>query len=573
LVIGGFIPVLVLLVLISAVIAKAISIQFNKLVIMFKNASLNKDKKLPFDRIFIHELKMIGYSIMHAEDALYEANTIINRSLAVAFLWKNEKGWPVEFVSENVKKLFGYSSTDFISGKITYAETIHKDDIENVTQEVTLHSNQVNKHSFMHEPYRIITKNGDVKWVADTTYIRRDVSGKITHYEGIVNDITERKQAEENLKSISEIVEQSTEGMALADLEGNLLFVNKAWVEMHGYKYSKDCLGKNLKIFHSREQFKNDVIPFNKEVKKYGTYSGEVGHITKEGKSFPTLMTTTLLKDEKGNPYAIAGIAQDITERKETEKELRKYRYHLEELVKERTTKLEEANKELEAFSYSISHDLRAPLRAIDGFTRILVEDYASKLDNEGKRIGSVIQDNATKMGKLIDDLLAFSRMGRTAMSFSNIDMKNMVNAIYHEATSAEERKRIKFTVGDLPAINGDTSMMRQVWMNLISNAVKFSSNRKQAIIDVSSKEEKDKITYSVKDNGTGFNMKYVDKLFRVFNRLHSEKDFEGTGVGLALVQGIVNRHGGNIWAEGEMDNGATLFFSLPIKKVIENEV
>ena len=228
--------------------------------------------------------------------------------------------------------------------------------------------------------------------------------------------------------------------------------------------------------------------------------------------------------------------------------------------------KLEVSNKELEAFAYSVSHDLRAPLRAIDGFTRILIEDHASKLNKEGKRLGSIIQDNAKKMGNLIDDLLAFSRMGRAAMHFSDIDMKKLAKSIYYEATNAEERKQIKLIIGDIPRAEGDTTMIRQVWMNLISNAVKFSSKRKKAVISVSCQEEEDNLTYCIKDNGAGFNMKYKDKLFGVFQRLHSEKEFKGTGVGLALVQRIIHRHGGNVWAEGKVDNGAEFFFSLPKK-------
>lgn len=236
------------------------------------------------------------------------------------------------------------------------------------------------------------------------------------------------------------------------------------------------------------------------------------------------------------------------------------------EALQKAKERAEAANKELEAFSYSVSHDLRAPLRAIDGFTGILMDDYVSKLDKEGKRLGGIIQQNANKMGQLIDDLLAFSRMGRTSMKISKIDMKNMVNAIYHEATSTIERKRITFNIAKLPQAEGDTNMMRQVWMNLISNAVKFSSYRKQAVISVSCQEEQSKLIYCIKDNGVGFNMKYVDKLFGVFQRLHSEKEFEGTGVGLALVQRIILRHGGDVWAEGNVDKGATFYFSLQKK-------
>jgi len=256
----------------------------------------------------------------------------------------------------------------------------------------------------------------------------------------------------------------------------------------------------------------------------------------------------------------LAGVVLGTQRLRQSEKE----RNRAMEVLQKAKERAEAANKELEAFSYSVSHDLRAPLRAIDGFTGILLEDYASKLDKEGKRLGSIIQDNAKKMGRLIDDLLSFSRMGRVAMHISKIDMKNMVNAIYHEATSAIERKRITFTIAKLPKAEGDTNMMREVWINLISNAVKFSSYRKQAVISVSCQEEQNKLIYCIKDNGVGFDMKYVDKVFGVFQRLHTSEEFEGTGVGLAIVRILIHKHGGEVVAEGEEDRGATFYFSLP---------
>ena len=253
--------------------------------------------------------------------------------------------------------------------------------------------------------------------------------------------------------------------------------------------------------------------------------------------------------------------ARDRLEQKVAERtsELKKHRDHLEELVEERT-------KELEAFAYSVSHDLKAPLRAIDGFTRILMDDYIKKLDEEAIRLTTIVQSNSQKMGLLIKDLLRFFHIGKKEMRFSNIDMKKMVNAIYNEAITPEEQKRIKFTLDDLPNAKGDPDLMRQVWLNLISNALKFSANCQQAVISVTCKEEKNKLIYCIKDNGAGFNLKYKDKLFGVFQRLHSEKEFEGTGVGLALVQRIIYRHDGEVWAEGEVDKGAAFYFSLPKK-------
>ncbi len=222
------------------------------------------------------------------------------------------------------------------------------------------------------------------------------------------------------------------------------------------------------------------------------------------------------------------------------------------------------ANKELEAFSYSVSHDLRAPLRAIDGFTEILLREYSTKLDDEGKRICSIITGNSKKMGQLIDELLALSRLGRAEMHFSPINMKTLVNGVYLELTTPEMRQRINFHLDDLKKAPGDPILIRQVWMNLIANAIKFSSHRERPVISVLCREEEDQVVYCVQDNGAGFNMQYAGKLFGVFQRLHSEKEFEGTGVGLAIVQRIVHRHGGKIWAEGEVDKGAAFFFSLP---------
>jgi PAS domain S-box-containing protein len=260
--------------------------------------------------------------------------------------------------------------------------------------------------------------------------------------------------------------------------------------------------------------------------------------------------------------YALHGLDVE-KQRGAAEEDLRKHRDQLEQRVRDRTAQLEESNKELEAFSYSVSHDLRAPLRAIDGFTRLLADDYAPHLDTEGKRLCSIIHENTAKMGRLIDDLLAFSRLGRAEMSLSRIDMETMANSVFHELTTPESRARIDFQVGVLPPVVADTTLMRQVWMNLLSNAIKFSSKRERAVIQVSAQQNQGENVYVVQDNGAGFDMQYVGKLFGVFQRLHSSREFEGTGVGLALVQRVIRRHGGRVWAESEIDKGATFYFAL----------
>lgn len=228
-----------------------------------------------------------------------------------------------------------------------------------------------------------------------------------------------------------------------------------------------------------------------------------------------------------------------------------------------RAIQLETANKELESFSYSVSHDLRAPLRAIDGFSKMLQNSLKEKLDAEGERLLAVIRDNTQKMGQLIDDLLAFSRMGTAPIAARHIDMAALARDVFEEVQAGGD-KQVELVLGDLPPAYGDHALVRQVWINLLSNAVKYSGKRDKPLVEVSGQSVNNENVYSVKDNGAGFDMRYSDKLFGVFQRLHSAEDFPGTGVGLANVQRVVQRHGGRVWAEGKINVGATFSFTLP---------
>ena len=263
--------------------------------------------------------------------------------------------------------------------------------------------------------------------------------------------------------------------------------------------------------------------------------------------------------------YMAQAANQMVEQQKKTEKEILLLNDSLEQRVKQRTIELKEANKELEAFSYSVSHDLRAPLRAIQGFTTILLEDYQNLLDDEGIRLCNVIQANTLQMGRLIADLLAFSQVGKSALVYTETDMGSLVRSAIDELTASLDKTRIEVTVSTLPSISCDKALIKQVWMNLISNAIKYSSKKEHSAVEISYKSENSEILFFIKDNGIGFDMQYSDKLFLAFHRLHNIKDYEGSGIGLAIVNRIIQRHGGRVWAEAEIDKGATFYFSLPI--------
>jgi PAS domain S-box-containing protein len=382
-----------------------------------------------------------------------------------------------------------------------------------------------------------------------------------------IRDITVQKRAEQLLQRnearFRRIFDSNMVGFIFWDSTGEISESNDRFLELTGYT-RHDLNERKIRwkditppeyadlVMEKLDQLKvTDVTePFEEEF------------VRKDGTRTPVLIrAATIGKSNRGQGVAYI---MDITERKEAEKKMLLLNEELEERVKERTHELQLVNNELEAFSYSVSHDLRAPLRAISGFATILEEDHVTLLDKEGMRLLKKVQENAGKMGRLINDLLAFSRLGRKEINKSSVKMDVLINDVLREMEKATTHKA-EVKIEKLHPVMADYALIVQVMTNLISNAIKYSSKKENPVIKVSSYKKDNEIVYSVNDNGAGFEMEYVNKLFGVFQRLHRADEFEGTGVGLAIVQRIITKHGGKVWAEGEPDKGATFYFSLPI--------
>jgi PAS domain S-box-containing protein len=408
------------------------------------------------------------------------------------------------------------------------------------------------------------TVMGEKRWSTVRAMPVFDEQGRVRFAVNIFRDVTERRRAEEVRSRLAAIVNSSDDAIIGKTLEGTITNWNSGAEKLYGYSV-EEAVGRSISILFPLE-LRDEMPEILQKIRRGEVIDHhETVRVAKDGRRLHVSLVISPIKDSSGTIVGASTIARDITERKRVEEEIRRLNEQLEQRVQQRTIELEDANKELEAFSYSVSHDMRAPLRHIGGFAELLQRRVNSSLDETSLRYLETILKSTRHAGTLVDDLLSFSRMGRAAMSLTTVDMDQLVRGTLADLRLETKGRNISWKIRELPEVHGDPSMLRLVLQNLISNAVKYTRTREQAEIEVGSMTNEDEVVFFVSDNGVGFDMQYVDKLFGVFQRLHRTEEFEGTGIGLANVRRIINRHGGRTWAEGSVDSGATFYFSLPL--------
>ena len=421
--------------------------------------------------------------------------------------------------------------------------------------------------------YALAIRNvsGAVMDVLYNATVYKGADGEVEGLFAAARDITERKKAEDELRRASRysrsLIEASLDPLVTISKQGKITDVNQATETATGLSRDR-LIGSDFSDYFTEPGKAREGYSRVFEEGFVRDYALAIRN--RSDAVMDVLYNATVFKGADGEVEGVFAAARDITERKQAEEEVRKLNDELEQRVIQRTAELEAANKELEAFTYSVSHDLRAPLRHISGFSKMLTEEFSASLPPDALHHVQRIQEGTRRMGQLVDDLLNLGRVGRRELSLQVAGLRSIIDDVIGSLKSDVGDRQVEWKIGDLPYVECDTALIQQVFQNLLSNALKFTRPRAKAVIEIGQEQRNSAPVVYVRDNGVGFSMKYADKLFGVFQRLHRSEDFEGTGVGLATVQRIIRKHGGDIWADAELDRGATFYFTLADSKIME---
>jgi PAS domain S-box-containing protein len=477
--------------------------------------------------------------------SLEKAALLINNSVDIIGII-DAGTFKIEEINNSFTTILGYTIEEAKEAPLTFF-------LSNEDRTVVQKFSKMEKEQLSFET-RIYCKDRSIKW------LQWNIVVKYGKWFANARDITEIKQVEKIRNYLTTVVKQSKDAIYIHDDEGKIISWNKGAEDIYGYSEKEVIKMKVWNIIPEykiaeTEEFINRVFSGEK------IQDIEAKRITKHGKLIDVLLSASMIVDESNEKKSIAINEKEITQQKIADEKIK----HLNTDLKNNVAQLELANKELESFSYSVSHDLRAPLRAINGFSQIIEDNYSQILNKEAQKLFENIRSNSEKMSQLIEDLLSFSRLGRKPIQKSEINTMEMVKNVLNEINKSITHQA-SINISTLFPANGDPTLLHQVWTNLISNAIKYSSKKEKPEVEIGSKKSDEEIIYYVKDNGAGFDMKYIEKLFNVFQRLHSPSEFEGTGVGLAIVYRIITKHGGKVWAEAKINEGATFYFTIPSK-------
>ncbi len=501
----------------------------------------------------------------------YQQQEILRKSqhqLAEAQQLSHVGNWQLDLLndrlewSDEIFRIFEINREQFQPSYEGFLNSIHPDDRERVNQ---AYSDSLKNKTPYKISHRLLMSDGRIKYVNEYCQTDFDEQGNPLRSIGVVQDISEQRILEDELfKTASEwtqAMDSINDAIYLIDLDDRVIRANKTFYQLTGLK-PEQVIGQDInQIMHPEGEPEPCPVCQARKAHEDTLLIMETKH-PDNPTGRPIEITLQVIRDTEKVPVSILMKIRDLTQQRETENKLRQHQEHLEIEVKKRTTELTQANKELESFSYSISHDLRAPLRAINGFAIALCEDYAEKLDDTANNYLARISAGANRMSTLIDDLLMLSRINRAPLNRTDCNLGTIANEIKQQFAEQYPSEHLQWKIQQQLNTHCDENLIRIALENLLGNALKYSSNNLNAVIEFGCQQQNGETVFYIRDNGVGFDMQYVSKLFGAFQRLHG-KEFEGTGIGLATVQRIISRHGGKIWAEAKVDKGATFYFSL----------